>query len=65
MSAASSRTALLSKIDALLLAHGRDRSYIEPGMVKRICKVDCLTFCTPKQLRKLVAALAIDSGRQK
>lgn len=63
MRAAPSRAALLSKIDALLLAHGRDRSYIEPGMVKRICKVDSLAFCAPEALRKLIAALEYDARR--
>lgn len=63
MAAAPDRAALLGKIDALLLSQGRDRSYIEPGMVKRICKVDSLNFCTPEQLRRLVAALNYDAGR--
>lgn len=58
------RTALLSKIDAMLLAEGRDRRYIEPGMVKRICKVDSLAFCTAEHLLKLVAALEYDRRRR-
>lgn len=63
MRSTPSREALLSKIDALLLSRGRDRSYIEPGMVKRICKVDSLAFCEPEALRKLVAALEYDARR--
>lgn len=58
------RERLLAKIDALLLAQGRDRRYIEAGMVKRICKVDSLAFCTPEQLVKLVAALEYDRRRR-
>jgi phage gp16-like protein len=63
MRTAPSREPLLSKIDALLFARGRDRSYIEPGMVKRICKVDSLAFCSPEASRKLVAALEYDARR--
>lgn len=58
------RASLLAKIDALLLAEGRDRRYIEPGLVRRICKVDALAFCTPEQLTKLVAALTYDQRRK-
>lgn len=63
MNAAPDRAGLLDKIDALLMSQGRDRSYIEPGMVKRICKVDSLAFCTPEKLVKLVAALQYDKRR--
>lgn len=64
MHAAVPRAALLSKIDALLLSRGRDRRYIEPALVKRICKLDSLNFCDAEQLRKLVAALEYDARRQ-
>lgn len=64
MRAAEGRDALLSKIDAQLSAQGRTRAYIEPGMVRRICKVDALAFCTADHLRKLVAALAYDASRK-
>ena len=63
MNAAPDRAGLLGKIDALLLSQGRDRRYIEPGMVRRICKVDALSFCDAEQLRKLVAALEYDKRR--
>lgn len=65
MTVAPDKEALIGKIDALLLSQGRDRTYIEPGMVRRICKVDSLAFCTPELLRKLVAALQIDKNRHK
>lgn len=61
---AAERERLLAKIDALLLAQGRDRRYIEAGMVKRICKVDSLAFCAPEQLTKLIAALVYDQRRR-
>lgn len=63
MNVAPDRVALLGKIDALLLSQGRDRRYIEPGLVQRICKVDALAFCDAEQLRKLVAALEYDKRR--
>lgn len=63
MNPAPDRAALLGKIDALLLSQGRNRRYIEPGMVRRICKVDALEFCDAMQLRKLVAALEYDKQR--
>lgn len=63
MNVAPDRARLLGKIDALLLSQGRDRHYIEPGMVQRICKVDSLAFCNPEQLMKLVAALQYDKKR--
>lgn len=63
MNVAADKQALLGKIDALLLSQGRDRRYIEPGMVRRICKVDGLAFCTAELLTKLVAALNKDMKR--
>ncbi|WP_136414794.1 regulatory protein GemA [Herbaspirillum sp. ST 5-3] len=63
MNVAPDRAKLLAKIDALLLSQGRDRRYVEEGMVQRICKVDSLSFCTPEQLVKLVAALQYDKKR--
>lgn len=64
MRVADDRQALMGKIDALLLSQGRTRAYIETGMVKRICKVDALAFCTPEQLQKLIAALTYDANRR-
>jgi phage gp16-like protein len=61
---ATDREGLLGKIDALLLALGLDRHYVEAGMVKRICKVDSLAFCTPEHLLKLIAALEYHKRRQ-
>ncbi|VVE35476.1 regulatory protein GemA [Pandoraea fibrosis] len=56
------RRAMLSKIDAQLRAQGRPRTYLD-SMVKQICKVDALEFCTPEMLNKLIAALAYDAQR--
>jgi phage gp16-like protein len=61
---ATDREGLLGKIDALLLALGLDRHYVEASMVKRICKVDSLVFCTPEHLSKLIAALEYHKRRQ-
>lgn len=63
---APDRDALLRKLEAQLAAAGRTLDYLEGGtepLVKRICKVDRVAFCTPAMLGKLVAALAYDAGR--
>lgn len=65
MTVAADKEALIKKIDAMLLSQGRDRRYIEPGLVRRICKVDSLAFCTAEHLGKLIAALQYDLNRQK
>jgi phage gp16-like protein len=60
---ATTRSAQLSKIEALLVNAGRSWDYIG-GMVKRICKVDAVEFCDGEMLGKLIAALQIDAKRQ-
>jgi len=60
---ALSREAMLRKIEALLADAGRPWEYLT-GMVKRICKVDAIEFCTDDMLRKLIAALQIDANRR-
>lgn len=64
-SAAPDRQGMLRKIDALLLdaRPQRDRAYAD-ALARRMCKVDRLEFCTPEQLRKIVAALSIDQKRK-
>ncbi len=59
----TSREAMLRKIEALLVDAGRTWDYVG-GMVKRICKVDAIEFCTDEMLRKLIAALQIDANRR-
>lgn len=63
--AAPDRQGMLRKIDALLLdaRPQRDRAYAD-ALARRMCKVDRLEFCTPEQLRKIVAALSIDQKRK-
>lgn len=63
---APDREALVRKLEAQLAAAGRTLDYLEGGtepMVKRICKVDRVAFCTPPMLGQLIAALAYDAGR--
>ena len=59
---APGRKRQLSKIEALLAEAGRPWSYVD-GMVKKICKVDKLEFCTPALLSKIIAALMKDAKR--
>jgi phage gp16-like protein len=57
------RKAQLDKIEALLADAGRPWAYLQ-GMVKRICGVDALEFCTSEHLGKLIAALTYDQQRR-
>lgn len=61
------RSPLLGKIDALLAAAGRGREYVEKGMLRRMFGPGAplrLEWCTPDQLRKIVAALSYDAKRR-
>ena len=63
----AARQAQIDKIEHLLA--GRSWAYLEaarPGrmsMVRRICGVDALRFCTAEQLGKIIAALSYDARR--
>jgi len=56
------RGPLLEKIEAYLAAADRPWAYAD-GIARRVCKVDRAAWCTPQQLRKIVAALAYDAKR--
>lgn len=62
--AAEGRGPLLEKIEAQLSAARRPWAYAD-GIARRVCKVDRVAWCTPQQLRKVVAALAYDAKRNK
>lgn len=62
--APADRQAQLAKIEALLADAGRSWAYLTKGMVKRICGVDALEFCTTDHLGKLIAALTYDQQRR-
>ncbi|MEQ9132674.1 MAG: regulatory protein GemA [Salinisphaeraceae bacterium] len=57
------RQALRRKIDAMLAGADRPAAYGD-AMARRICKVERLDWCTPDQLRKVVAALSYDQKRR-
>jgi len=59
---APGRKRQLSKIQALLAEADRPWAYLD-GMVKRMCKVDKLEFCTPAHLSKIISALMKDAKR--
>lgn len=52
----------LRKIEALLAEAGRPWKYAD-GVARKICKVDKVQWCTPDQLRKVIAALIYDAKR--
>lgn len=58
------RRAQLDKIEALLADAGRPWAYLQQGMVKRVCGVDAIEFCTSEHLGKLIAALTYDQQRR-
>ena len=60
---APDRAGQIKKIEALLADAGRPWAYLG-GMLKRICKVDKIEFCTPDMLHKLIAALSYDQQRR-
>lgn len=60
--AAPQRAALIDKIEAQLAEAKRPWKYAD-GVAKRICKVDRIEFCEPRDLEKIVAALSYDAKR--
>lgn len=53
---------LMSKIEALLAEAGRPWAYAE-GIARRQCGRERLAWCTPEQLRGVIAALVRDAQR--
>lgn len=53
----------IRKIEAMLADAGRPWSYAD-AMAQRMFHVDRVTFCDRDQLRRLIAALAIDQRRR-
>lgn len=61
------RGPMIYKVDAMLLAAGRDRAYIEQGILPRMfgdAAPKRLEWCSPDQLRKVIAALNYDAKRR-
>lgn len=57
------KKALWKKIDALLFAQGRTRSYLDGNIKTKIAKVDAWEFADVEALKKVIAALSIDANR--
>lgn len=57
------REELWAKLEMQLKAEGRDLAYAD-SMAKRMFKLDTVRFANPDQLRRIVAALAIDQRRK-
>jgi phage gp16-like protein len=60
--AAPGRAAMVGKIEAFLAEAGRPWEYAD-GMALRMFKVDRLEWLDSDQLRRMIAALAIDAKR--
>lgn len=61
------RGPMIRKIDAMLLDAGRDRAYVEQGILPRMfgnSAPERLDWCSPDQLRKVIAALNYDARRR-
>ena len=58
-----SKSAYLSKIEALLAEAGRSWAYAD-AMVKHMYKVDNIQFCDPDQLRGIVSALVKNAKKE-
>lgn len=59
---AGDRQSLIAKIRAQLAAADRPDAYAD-GMARHMFKVDRFEWCTPDQLRRIVAALTYDAKR--
>ena len=59
----ASKTALISKIGALLTVLNKPWEYAD-GMAKKMFKVEKIIWLTPQQLHKLVAALEYAKARE-
>lgn len=59
---AGDRSGLIGKIRAQLAAADRPHAYAD-GMARHMFKVDRFEWCTPDQLRRIVAALGYDAKR--
>jgi phage gp16-like protein len=57
------RGAQLGKIEALLLEANRPWAYAD-AIARRICRVEKVAWCTPEQLRKVIAALVSNAKRE-
>lgn len=60
---AEDKQALQAKIDRQVEALGVTSKYVD-GIARKMFQVDSLRFCTPEQLRRIVAALTYHQKRQ-
>jgi phage gp16-like protein len=57
------RGAQLGKVEALLLEANRPWAYAD-AIALRVCKVERVAWCSPEQLRKVIAALVYNAKRE-
>lgn len=61
--AAEDKKPMLRKAAVILRDAGRGKEYID-ALAKKLCHVERIEFCTPKQLHDVVSALVIDQKRR-
>ena len=61
--AAGEKQPMLRKIAVMLRDADRSKEYVD-GMAKKMCHVERIEFCTPKQLHDVVSALVRDQQRR-
>ncbi len=57
------RGAQLRKVEAMLFEANRPWAYVDE-IASRVCKVERVAWCTPEQLRKVIAALVYNAKRE-
>lgn len=62
---AKDKAGLVAKIRALLIAAGNKPDAYADGMARRMFHIERFEWCDTAQLRKIIAALAIDAKRHK
>lgn len=58
------KDAMLRKIEVMLKALGKHSRYAD-GIAKKVCKVDRVRWCAPKQMQKVIAALQYQVNRER
>jgi phage gp16-like protein len=61
--AAEDKKPMLRKVAVMLRDAGRGKEYVD-GIAKKMCHVERVEFCTPKQLHDVVSALVKDQQRR-
>lgn len=61
--ASEEKKPMLRKVAVMLRDAGRGKEYVD-ALAKKLCHVERIEFCTPKQLHDVVTALVVDQRRR-